>query len=251
MSQYRVVTCCNRIPLEPYYVLPQYFRSLQGEEPIVLTEEFGGRWGGLASKPKWLYKAITEKYIDTPYIIFTDCWDLLFAIKPESVFEMYMKLTEGNSILISTEKNCFPDTLRKEFDEVADAVSESTGKPTEYRYINSGFIIGKTYDILKCLEAMDLPNLPDDHFDGKKNVHPNDQFEWQKIWATLDTVYFYLDYHQMFSATLHDTTPDQLDFTGDMIKLKSTDTFPMSWHMNGNGKTSGCREAILKHLNLL
>lgn len=247
MNQYRVVTCCNRIPSEPYYVLPQYFRSLQGEEPIVLTEDFGGRWGGLASKPKWLYKAITEKYIDTPYIIFTDCWDLLFSVKPQDVFDMYMEYTEGSCILISTEKNCFPDTFKKEFDEVADLVDNST----EYRYINSGFIIGKTSDILKCLEAMDLPNLPDDHFDGEKNVHPNDQFEWQKIWATLDTVDFYLDYLQQFSATLHETTPDQLDFTEDKIKLKSTGSYPLTWHMNGNGKTSGCREAILKHLNLL
>lgn len=247
MNDFRVVTCCNRIPAEPYYVLPEYFRSLQGEEPIVLTEQFGGRWGGLASKPKWLYKAITEKYIDTPYIIFTDCWDFLFAVKPQEVFDMYMGITDGKSIVISAEKNCFPDTLKKEFDVIADAVN----KETEYRYLNSGLIIGKTEDILKCLVAMDLPNLPDDHFDGEKNVHPNDQFEWMKIWAKLDTIDFYLDYLQMFSATLHETTPEQLDFTGERIKIISTGTYPLTLHMNGNGKTSGCRELILKHLNLI
>lgn len=246
-KEYTIVTCCNRIPQEPYYCLDAYFKSLQWDEAIVLTEDFGGKWGGLASKPKWLYKAIKDGVINTPYIIATDCWDFLFAAHPSEMFDLYMALTEGKSLVISTEKTCFPDTIKKEFDFVADAIDDRL----KYRYINSGLIIGSTSDILKCLEAMNLPNLPDDHFDGEKMVHPNDQYEWMKVWATCKDVDFYLDYLQQFSGTLHESTPDQLDFSKEKIMRKDTETFPLSWHMNGNGKTSGCREKILKHLNLL
>lgn len=245
MTDYKVVTCCNRFPTESYYVLPQYFQSLRGEQPIVLTEDFGGRWGGLASKPKWLYKAIKENVIDAKYMIFTDCWDLLFDVPPKQVFEGYMSLMD-NSIYISSEKNCFPADLKERFEQVA----KHKGVESPYIYLNSGFIIGETEAILTCLEDMDLPNLPDDHFDGEKNIHPNDQFEWMKIWDK-QPVPIELDYMQIFSGTLHETTPDQLDFGGEHIMRKDTGTFPFTWHMNGNGKTSGCREYILKHLNLL
>lgn len=246
-KKYTIITTCNRFPTEPYYCLQEYLKSLQGEEVIMLTEDFGGKWGGLSSKPKWLYKAIIEGWIKTEYIIFTDCWDFVFAEHPQKMFELYISLTEGKYIVISTEKNCFPDDLKKEFDEAAKMVN----KDINYKYINSGLIIGKTQDIKRCLEAMKVEELPNDYFDGEKNVHPNDQYEWMKVWNEFKDAFFFLDYMQQFSCTLHNSSVSDLDFSNEKIRLKETDRYPLSFHMNGSGKTSGVRNPILKHLKLL
>jgi len=60
-----------------------------------------------------------------------------------------------------------------------------------------------------------------------------------------------LDYDQKLCCTLHATKLEDLDFTFSNIKNKITDSYPSSFHFNGSGKTDGCREPILKHLNLI
>ena len=120
---YSVVTCCNRIPTENYYCLPQYFMSLQDVQPIVLTEQFGGRWGGLGTKVRWLYKALKEGYITTEYCIFTDCWDFIFAAHPSEMIEKYKKF--DCDLVISSERNCFPPDLREEYDKWAECIEKT------------------------------------------------------------------------------------------------------------------------------
>lgn len=98
---------------------------------------------------------------------------------------------------------------------------------------------------------MDLPNLPDDHFDGEKNIHPNDQWEWMKVFVK-QPVKIKLDYYQALSQTLHGASIDDFDFSGDRIKNKLTNSYPCSWHFNGASKDDmALRKPILKHLNLL
>jgi len=190
-----------------------------------------------------LYQAIKDKIIDTDFIIFTDCWDLVFTCHPDEIMEAYGFFNKP--IVISTEANCFPADLKEEFDK--------RDCPTKYKYLNSGFICGETEAILACLEAMDLPNLPDDYYDPERNcnVHPNDQFEWMKI-AIDKPELIGLDYNQVLSQTLHGAKIDEFDFSKDRIKNKLTGSYPCTLHFNGGSKDDmAIREPILKHLNLL
>ncbi len=239
MSDYKVVSISDRKPTAWYYLFEEFFRSLNDTPPMVLMPEY---WGGLSTKPKVLYQAIMQKLIDTKYMIFCDCWDLVFATTPNEVLERY--LTFNSPIVISSEKNCFPDDLKADFDKL--------DPPTIYKYLNSGFIVGETEAILACLEAMDLPNLEDDHYDpiNQCNVHPNDQFEWMKIFVN-QPVKIELDYYQALSQTLHDTSIDDFDLSKSRIRNVHTNSKPCAFHFNGGSKDNmQLRTPILEHLKL-
>lgn len=145
-------------------------------------------------------------------------------------------------LVISAEKNCFPNDLKEEYDKLPHT--------SNFKYLNSGMIVGYTQKLLETLEAMEVENIPDDYFDGEKNVHFNDQFEYQKIFLK-QPVHIKLDYQQVFSRTLHDAKLEELDFSEPRIRDIETGSYPCTMHMNGNGKSeNGIREAILKHLGL-
>lgn len=238
---FRIVTVSNRRPTEWYYLQNSFYRSLEGYDVLTLQPY---HWGGLMTKPRTLFAAIEQGMIKEDYIIFPDSWDLVFAAKPEEVIETY--LTFGSDVVISAEKNCFPADLKDEYDKLAEP-------ETPYNYLNSGFIVGKTDAIFECLKAMDLPSIPDDYYDNEKGcaVHPNDQFEWQKIFLK-QPVSIHLDRYQILSQTLHDADINDFDFSKERIRNKVTGSYPCSWHFNGGSKDSmPIREPILKHLNFI
>ena len=55
---HKVVTVSNRQPTEWYYLQREFFKSLKDEVPMVIS---GHYWGGLTTKPKWLFQALKEK----------------------------------------------------------------------------------------------------------------------------------------------------------------------------------------------
>src|SRR5687767_3893022 len=126
---YNVVSISNRVPTEWYYLYSEFLRSLS-EQPMIIQP---GWWGGLSTKPKVLHQAIKEKVIDTTHIIFSDCWDLVFTAPPKEIMERYLSF--NSPIVISCEKNCFPADLKEDFDNLLP--------PTQYKYLNSGFIVGE------------------------------------------------------------------------------------------------------------
>ncbi len=237
---YTIATVSNREPQEWYYLQKEFYQSLKGH-PVLKINYTDDKWDGFTKKPKWLYRAIKERLIDTPFLIFTDSWDVVFAASPEEVIEKY--LTFGTDIVINAERNCFPGTYKEEYDKI--------NAPTEYKYLNSGFIVGKTEAILACLESMDLPNVPGDHVDPVKGKqHPEDQSLWQK--AFLDQpASIALDYWCEIAQTLHEGNPEHFDTTGSRIMNKVTNSTPCIFHFNGGAKSDvPLREVVLKHLNL-
>ncbi len=242
---YQVVTVCDRIPQEPYYCLPQFMASLGDHKPLVLNNEnMGSRFTGLGTKPKWLYRAIKTKMIATDYIVFCDCFDLVFAT---SVRELMLKYFQFSApLVISAERNCFPDDLKAEYDKLIMPTVPST-----YHYLNSGMIVGETEAILGALEAMGLANIPDDYYNAERgcNVHINDQLLWMQQYLK-QPVPMVMDTFQILCNTLHSVKLEDLDFNGSRIFNKETHTFPCSFHLNGSAKTDGLREPILKHLGL-
>lgn len=242
MNEYRIVTVSSRSPHQWYYLEKEFYKSLCGHDILTINNSAEQFWNGLATKPKWLYKWIKDGKIPEKYMQFVDSWDLVYGASPDEVMQHYH--TFNAPIVISAEKNCFPDTYRKEFDEL--------DIPAPYSYLNSGVIIGETEAILACLEAMDLPNVKDDYrMDNGQNYHSNDQTMWQEIFLK-QPVKIAIDYNQVISQTLHDASPDDFIFTKERIMNKITSSHPRIWHFNGGSKDNmQLREPILKHLNLL
>lgn len=239
---YRIVTITSGEAKAWYYLQKEFYRSLNGFDVLTLQPT---QWLGLSTKPKVLYEVIKSGMIKERLMIFTDSWDAVFAATPDEVIDRYETHFQS-SIVISSETNCFPSGLKEDFDKLHPK--------TKYAYLNSGFIVGETDAIFACLEAMDLPNLPDDHYDpvNECNVHPNDQFEWMKIFVK-QPVKIELDYHQILSQTLHDASIDDFDLEDERgIRNKITDSYPCMFHFNGGSKDNlSLREPILKHLNLV
>jgi hypothetical protein len=241
---YKIATVSSRMPAQWYYLQKEFYKSLNGHEVVTINYQDTQPWDGFSMKPKWLYRAIKESLIDTDLMIFTDSWDVLFAAEPKEVIERYLSF--GADVVINAEKNCFPAALKDQFDKIETP-------PTEYKYLNSGFIVGKTEAILACLETMDLPNVPGDYYDTEKkcNVHPEDQTMWQQAFLK-QPVSIALDYYCALSQTLHDANMGEFDFSEKRIRNKATNSYPCVFHLNGSAKDKlHIRNPVLKHLNLL
>lgn len=242
MLDYTIVTVCNRIPIEPYYCLAEFVKSVD-DAPIVVLGTNVNEYKGLGSKPKLLYKAIKDGVIKTKYVIFTDCFDLVFQDKPEYTIYKFIEQPYKADLVISSERNCFPADLKDEYDKLPCN--------TSYKYLNSGFIVGYTSALYEALEAMDLDNVPDDYRNKDGSMtHINDQFLWQQIFLK-QPVKIALDTETIFSNALHSVTLSELDFEKEFIRNKETGNIPHTLHMNGSAKTDGLREPILNHLNLI
>lgn len=236
-----IITVSNRRPTEWYFLYDEFYRSLEGSQCMVI--DYKENWGGLLTKSKWLYRAIRDGYINSELIAFVDSWDMIFTCPPEELFEKYKAFDAD--IVVSTERNCFPPDLKDEFDKIK--------APTDYKYLNSGLVIGKTESIKKCFESVDILSMPDDHFDPvlQRNIHPEDQTLWQNLFLKQEAN-IKLDYYQQLCQTLHDATIDEFDLTEERIKNKITNSYPCILHFNGGAKSNmELREPILKHLNLL
>jgi len=241
MSQFQIVTVSTHVPNAWYYTYFHFLKSCGEYKPLIL-DRFYSRYSGLGSKPKALLRAINDGLITTPYILFCDSWDTFFAADPQVLFEKYFEF--DSPIVISAEKNCFPDDLKPEYDEL---------NPTaKYKYLNSGMIIGETEAIKQMMEAMELDKVPDDYWDKENScmVHINDQFLFQQIFLK-QPVKIALDYNQSLCQTLHDISSDEFEISDKGIRNKVTNTFPVLFHANGSAKDSGVKEPILNHLKIL
>jgi hypothetical protein len=237
---YTIVTICNRIPSESYYCLREWEKSTDDTNKIVI-QHIDTPYQGLGDKPKFVYRAIKRGIIPTKYIIFCDCWDVVFVDSPERIIEKHQDFK--CDLVFSSERNCFPADLKEDYDKLPFTSS--------YKYLNSGFIVGETEALLTTLEAMKVEEIPDDYWDAEKqqNVHFNDQFEYQKIFLQ-QPVSMKLDYAQELSQTMHNVKAEDIDLTGERIRNVETNSFPSSIHFNGEGKTAGLQEPILKKLGL-
>jgi hypothetical protein len=240
VKEYSIVTVCNRRPTESYYCLDEFIKSLDNE-PITVIGTQPKEYGGLGSKPRLLFHAIKNNAFDSKYLVFCDCFDLVFATSVEHLVRKYKEFNAP--VVISAEKNCFPADLKDQFDERHKGSSP-------YKYLNSGMIVGEIDAILAILQSMDAPNIPNDYWDGGKMINPNDQEYYQREYLK-QPVEIVLDTEQILCNTLHQVELDELDFSEEKIANKITRSYPCSFHLNGGAKTGPCREPILKHLNLI
>lgn len=241
MNDFKIVTVCNRFPTEDYYCLNEFVKSLGEHKPLVLGTA-PNEYQGLGSKPRLLYNAIKENHIPEKHIIFCDCFDLVFAVNPSELFFKFKPFAAP--FVISAEKNCFPDTLKSEYDKL------HTDHNTPYKYLNSGMIVAETEAMLSVLESMDAVNIPADHWSEEKNcmINPNDQEYYQQEFLK-QPVQMVMDIYQILCNTMHEVKRDELEF-GERIYNNITGTYPCSYHFNGGSKTGGLMQPILEKLNL-
>lgn len=237
-----VVTVADRIPdrsREPYYNYGAWLESLHrlGVEPTVLG--IGELWRGLMTIPRRVRHWIKGGHCKTKYVIMSNCFDVLFLAHPDAVIERW---GGGDEVIFNAEKDLFPrHDLRYAFPDPG----------TPWRYLNSGFYMGKTECVLAMLESMNMDDLADDHhaetpWHGSAQgqmVHPNDQGWFQFLYAarpvpmTLDSK---CEVFQSFS----NCTWDEFDLSqSGKIKNRVTGTHPLVLHCNG-----GAKDAMLPDL---
>lgn len=242
MSQYRVVTCCTHKPVQDYYCLDEFVKSLRGHGAANLAGFNFSGWGGLATKTKWLRQALLNNLITDDILIVTDCYDVTFVKSLEELIEAYKEYKKP--IIASAEKNYWPEEgLKPEFDKY--------NLPTSFKYLNSGVIVGERDAFVTVLESMDLESYPDDHQkeDGQM-FHSNDQFLYGNEMVKHPEL-IGLDYLCNVNQTMSDVKEDEIEFVEGGIKNKETGKEPASIHWNGGSKTDWGMKKILTHLNLM
>ena len=231
-----VLTVSNRRPTQNYYCYDEFFDSCnkQGINPVILKGEFKG----LASKPKMLQAYLESGGVKDKYMIFSDCWDIVFLKTPEEILEKYLQF--NSSIVFNAEKALWPRTDLTPF--YTDKYPESTSAP--YRFLNSGFLIGETESILNLLRSMNLENIVDDYIkdDGVWH-HTNDQADFQEAFCN-QPVKIELDTKANICQTLHGIPSNEFEF-GNTIKNILTDSEPCVFHDNGGGKSDGVLHMVL------
>lgn len=99
-------------------------------------------------------------------VLFTDAYDTLFLGGANEIYERYATECGANELLVSAEKNCFPDQgLTEHYPKIY----------SPYRYVNSGGIIGPAESFLFALNEIDRLNA------GNSYLWSN-QYLWTKIY---------------------------------------------------------------------
>lgn len=244
-----VITVSSYDP-KPDYYRPNAFRASLGKFGVVpVNLGVGAEWHGLMTKPRLYRKFLREYNGGAETLILCDAWDIFFQVSPDAVVEVYRALWPNLPLVFNAERNCFPCTevTKAGFDAEADERCIET----PWRYLNSGFVIGRPMQLLQLLESMDLDSIPDDYQrpDGSW-FNPNDQAEFQLAFCRTDRkVSMELDYDTSLCLAAHGSELIELDFTGPLIRNKITGATPLVLHCNGSAKND-LAPVILKHLNL-
>lgn len=233
-----ILTVSSRVPRanEPYYKPWVLANSLAKHGLKAINLANWGRWAGLMTKPRAYREYLRSGKVGTEYVMLVDAWDICFIEPPERCVEEYRAFEPA--ILFNAEKGCFPR---------GDLAAEFPDTGTPWRYLNCGFMLGKTPDVLAILEALGLDNIPDDHqLPNGSWVNPNDQGEFQRLWAG-GHVKMALDTQCKICQTLSDTGTEEFEWHADgRVQNKLTGTFPLVFHANGGGKNGEAWERIIE-----
>lgn len=237
---YQLVTVADKRPSAKYLLFDEMLESLRrfGQKPLILG--WGEPWGGLGSKPRLLKKAIDGGVVNAEHLIYFDAYDVIFTTPPDLIVELANEFFHNKTVW-NAEKACFPDQ------SLADR-HPPTSSP--WRYLNSGFAVGKTQLMLDVLKWIDADNIPNDsRLPDGTGVHPNDQASVMEAFVSGELP-MELDTTAILCQTLCDTTIDEFSLEYPDIENIATGSFPCCLHANGPAKDSGIMEPILKHLKL-
>lgn len=233
MAKVEVVSVANRVPdrsREPYYNYDAFVDGLRKFDSAPSVIGLGEPWGGLMTIPRRMRQWLREGRCRSEVLIFSNCFDVVFAAHPE---EVAARWGGGDEVMFNAEKDLFPrGDLKNAFPDM--------GFP--WRYLNSGLYIGKPGNILAMLEAMNMDDIADDHRadddlhgGAGKMVHVNDQGWFQFLFAA-HPVPMTLDCKCEAFQSLSSCTWDEFDLSKNKIVNKVTGTTPLVFHANGAAK---------------
>lgn len=241
-----VVCVSSTAPKESYYIFEAFKASVRrfGVEPKILG--WREHWGGLVTKPRRFREYLRKGQNEGDILIVCDAWDVVFAAHPDEIAEMWSGKWHDKQIVFNAERNCFPrGDLAPAFEQLAELYMSAS----PWKFLNSGFMVGRPEQILALLESMDLDSIPDDHqLPDRSWFNPNDQEHFTLAFLK-QPVPMALDYNADLCMTGHGTTVDQLDFSEPRIKQSITGTYPMAFHFNGDAKNI-LQPAVLEHMKL-
>ncbi len=227
-----VITVSSHKPPQSYYCYDEFFETCRayGNSPINLCRH-PSEYRNLVSKPKLLQKYLLAGNVKHKYLIFSDCWDVVFVESPEKILERF--LTLNTSIVFNAQRTIFP--------YIAELVDKYPDTGTPFRYLNSGFFVGETEAVIALLKHMKLENVGDDYRkpDGSMH-HENDQDNFMRAFVE-QPVPMKIDFNCEIAQTLHGEVIEDFEVTKtDKIRVKNkiTNAYPMALHGNGSGKES-------------
>lgn len=251
-----VATVCSKAPQADYYYWERGFKASLARlevNPVVLGFDEG--WGGLCTKPKRYRHWLRENLDSLDTVILADAWDVVFQNHPDEIEARWKELWPNGEVVFNAERGLFPRGDLAEF-------FPETGTP--WRYLNSGFIIGKAEDVLTMIESVDWDAVLDDtQFEEETTVtyggqtrtyqpgewfHPNDQGDYQEIWSR-KPVPMALDSGGELCMALHGSELSEFDLSGPKVRNLVTDTVPGVCHFNGGSKNE-LMPALLAHWGL-
>lgn len=216
-----VVACADKEPQIDY--LNRGFKAFTascrkfGHEPLLLG--WGQPWRGLGNKPKLLKQAIESGQIKTEFMLFCDAFDVILLDSPAAIHAIL-----GDRFVWNAEKNCFPEAgMACDFEQV----------PSPYKFLNSGVCHAPTDIMLEALTEMKADEIPDDHWDGKRRVEPNDQWYWQMQFLH-GSVPMELDHGCKVFQTLHAVEDTEVTYSRGVALNSVMWTNPVVLHANGD-----------------
>jgi hypothetical protein len=219
----QVITISNRIPAEPYYFYKEFLASCNRRN--INPHFLPGPWGGLISKPRNLLTYLEREGAAFDTLIFSDAWDIVFSGDVSEILEKFK--TFDKPIVFNCERACWPR---------ADLTDRFPPAPSPYRFLNSGFFVGKTEAVIAMLRGLKMDDIKDDYQkpDGGW-YHNNDQDNFQAFYVdNQDKIA--LDNNALICQSLHLAEPDEFYIKPPRITSRITGNAPSAFHGNGGGK---------------
>ena len=184
-------------------------------------------------------------------VLFTDGYDTILIEGEEEILKRYKLISPELGIVISTEKYCSPDKSLANLYPLAN---------TQYRFLNSGGIIGRVADILELLERVSALNSENENIISNQYKWSN-QYLWTQVYLKEKSLNIRLDVNCELFQTIPnsiesgykyaivsniqerekmilnsiDTILNEFIMTGGMnIKNISSNTYPIHLHFCGD-----------------
>lgn len=140
----KVITCISDVENPGYVYGLKASCNYFGLDLITLVTK-DNKWESHRNKDIKLFSALRNLAMDE-IVLFTDGYDTLFIGNEEEILTRYKDAVGEKGILISGEKSCYPDTsLAFQFQDI----------PSDFKYINSGGIIGTVRTLLEALSEIE------------------------------------------------------------------------------------------------
>lgn len=212
-----------------------------GVTPVVLG--YGQKFQTPSTKLELVLDFAKEVFGYKKWILFTDCWDVLFVAPPSDILKAHLDCG-GVPLFFGAEKNCWPDkgmASRFPSDKFPAEYPNLNISNSVYRYLNSGCYIAETKYLITVLEWI-LSRR-----DASNKYFGDDQWLFMDFYAQ-NPIALFLDTKCGVFQNLYDAESD-VDYSGERVYNKVTGSYPKIIHANGTTSTLPAERWLLNHMD--